>query len=236
MKKSLFLIFFLLIIAGAMVLYAYRGTYGMTDIEFLIHINEQLVQESTFGESPTFAIWLEDPETRKSRTIFVTRRAAMGDWEGKAAVPVALPVWFEVFKEENSTPDLPGGNKQAPQAVTGATPRPGYFSIRARVESNSSWICRIEVNLSGDYNEYYPEYDAIRKVEDEYGTGQPAIVYKAEFKAVAGNTIQPEIDGMSVWENGKGAVIQPMKGITTARNIFDDIMLRMVKPSPKLIQ
>ena len=35
------------------------------------------------------------------QTVFVTKRAALGDWEGKASVPVALPKWFEVYKSEN---------------------------------------------------------------------------------------------------------------------------------------
>jgi len=51
------------LIAGYLIFYAFAGTWNKTDIEFRIHINEQLLRESTFGESPTFAIWLEEPET-----------------------------------------------------------------------------------------------------------------------------------------------------------------------------
>lgn len=236
MSKTLISFISLVIIITGIVLYAYRGTSGKTDIEFRIHINEQLVQESAFGESPTFAIWLEDPVKGNKQTVFVTRRAALGDWEGKAEVPVALPQWFEVYKIENETKNLPNFEKTASAAVTGATPKPGYFITRARVDSGSKWICWIEVNLSGDYNEYYQEYNQVEKIEDEYGTGQPALLYKAKFEAIEGTVIIPEIAGISVADSPDGYLVQPLKGITTAVNIFDEISIVLVKPTPKILE
>lgn len=217
------------------VLYAYRGTWGTTELEFRIHINEQLVQESAFGESPTFAIWLENPETGANKTVFVTRRAAVGDWEGKARVPVALPRWFEVYQSENETHDLPTLDKPAAIAITGATPKPGYFTTSVRVEPESNWICWIEVNLSGDYNEYYQEYNQEENIEDEFGTGQPALLYKAEIQAVLENTITPEISGISIINTEGKNIIQPRKGITTASKIFDELSIVVVKPKPKIL-
>ncbi|MBK8884884.1 MAG: hypothetical protein IPN67_21795 [Bacteroidales bacterium] len=70
-------------IAVCLVIYAYVRTINKTDLEFRIHINEKLVRESTFGESPTFAIWLEDPLAGTVKTIFVTSRAGLGDWKVK---------------------------------------------------------------------------------------------------------------------------------------------------------
>ncbi len=236
MRKYTFGGIIILLFTGAVMLYAYRGTWGKTDIEFRIHINEQLVQESTYGEPPTFAIWLEDPKTGLKRTVFVTRRAAEGDWEGKATVPVALPLWFEVFKKEFETDDLPGYDHRAPMAVTGATPQPGYFKTRARVKSGSRWTCWIEVNLSGDYNEYYQEYDSELKKEDEYATGQPAIVYKTEIVAEQGFSIVPELAGMTVKDSVGGILIKPLQGITSAGKIFNEISLNMVSPNPKIIE
>ncbi len=235
MNKTLFLIFSLVIIIIGVVLYAYRGTWGKADIEFRIHINEQLVRESVFGESPSFAIWLEDTATGIKQTVFVTRRAGAGDWEGKAEVPVALPLWFEVYKTENETKDLPNFEKPASLAVTGATPKPGYFTTRARVNSGSEWICWIEVNLSGDYNDYYPTFNQITMAEDEFGSGQPALIYKAKFKAIEGTVIIPEIVGMCVQGPSDGSLVQPLKGITSATNIFDEISIAIVKPKPKIM-
>jgi len=235
MKKTLVIFLFLIGIASIMVIYAYRGTWGKTDIEFRIHINDQLIQESTYGEPPTFAIWLEDPVSATKKTVFVTRRAASGDWEGKAAVPVALPLWFEVYKEENRTNDLPNYKNPASIAITGATPKPGYFKTRVRVDTGSKWICWIEVNLSGDYNENYQEYDPVEKIEDEFGSGQPALVYKAAIVAEKGITIIPEIVGMCIGDATDGSIIQPIKGITTAKDIFDEISIALVKSNPKII-
>jgi hypothetical protein len=90
------------------------------------------------------------------------------------------------------------------------------------------------MNLSGDYNEHYPEYNEVSKKTDDYGTGQPALVYKAYIEAVEGNIVVPEIVGMSVL-NKKGEIIQPLEGITTAQNVFDEITIAVVKPKPKIM-
>ena len=235
MRKILISLVLFVVVAGAFILFAYRGTWGKTDIEFRIHINEQLILESAYGEPPTFAIWLEDPKSGTRQTVFATRRAAEGDWEGKAEVPVALPLWYDIYKIENATDEIPNYEDPAPVAITGATPKPGYFTTRARVDAGSQWICWIEVNLSGDYNEYFQEYDPVKQIEDEFGSGQPAIVYRGEISGVVGNVTVPEIAGISIQDTPDGEIIQPLVGVTTARNIFDEISIVAVKPNPKII-
>ena len=235
MKKILVIFFALILMSAVVVLYAYRDTWKNTELEFRIHINEQLVQESAFGESPTFAIWLENPETGAKQTVFVTKRAAAGDWEGKSRVPVALPRWFQVYQEENEINDLPTFDKPAAIAITGATPKPGYFTTRVRVEAESNWICWIEVNLSGDYNEHYQEYNHKENIEDEFGSGQPALLYKADIQAVLEHTVTPEITGISIIDNDAGSVIRSPIGITTASKIFDELSIVVVKPKPKIL-
>lgn len=89
------------------------------------------------------------------------------------------------------------------------------------------------MNLSGDYNEHYPEYDEVSKKTDDYGTGQPALVYKASIEAVKGNTVIPEVVGMSVL-NKDGEIIRPVEGITTALDVFDEITITVVKPKPRI--
>jgi hypothetical protein len=233
-RKTIIIAIPLLILVAGLVIYAYRGTRGKTDIVFRIHINQQLVQESAFGESPTFAIWLEEPSTGRCRTVYVTRRAAVGDWEGKAEVPSALPSWFEVYKRENQTKELPGVEKQAPVAVTGATPEPGYFITRARVHASTTWKCWIEVNLSGDYNDHYQEYNEEAMTIDAYGNGQPALIYSALIDAVEGTVITPVIAGMCVPDFPGDSLIRPLKGITTAASVFDEISISLVKPNPSI--
>ncbi|MCG6189710.1 hypothetical protein [Maribellus maritimus] len=219
-----------LFILGSLIFYAYAQTWGKTELEFRIHINEELVLQSVYGESPTFVIWIENPETRETKTIFVTNRAGVDDWEGKVDVPTALPKWDSIRKKEIQTEPTDINI----DAVSGATPKPGYFITRVRVNPESKWICWIEMNLAGDYNENFPNFDKISKKTDEFGTGQPAIVYKTNIEAVSGNIVIPEVIGMSVL-NEQGEVIQPLEGITSALNVFDEITISAIKPKPKIL-
>jgi hypothetical protein len=227
---------FAILIAGSLIFYAFARTWNKTDIEFTIHINEKLVRESTFGESPTFAIWLEDPQTGLTQTVFVTNRAGLGDWEGKTAVPVALPRWFEVDKAEKLSKKLPDSKIPEKIAITGATPKPGYFTTRARVEPGSKWICWIEVNLAGDYNNKYKEYDIEAKTSDDFKTGQPALLYRAEIEASYSSSAKPELNGMCLLDSDGKAIVETPDGITTAANIFDEMGIKVVKPRPRIVE
>lgn len=233
-RIALISILALFFIAGCAILFAFSRTWNKTDIEFRIHINEQLILESTYGEPPTFAIWIEDPKTGLTQTVFVTGRAGLGDWEGKTSVPEALPMWFEVNKIEKNKGLKDNDPEQL--TITGATPKPGYFSSRVRVNPGSNWICWIEVNLAGDYNETYKEYDEDAKTYDEYKTGQPALLYRAEITAEEGSRAVPEIAGMSIIDKEKGVLVKPLSGITNATSIFDEITLEIVRPKPRIIE
>lgn len=236
-RKSILIISIsvLLVIIGALVLLAYSRTWGKTDIQIKLHINEELVQESAFGESPTFAIWLENRNTHKIKTVFVTRRIAEQDWEGKADVPVALPVWSYVAASLKKETDAADKSNQV--IVSGATPKPGYFVERVSVEKNSEWILWMEVNLAGDFNDNYKEFNEELNITDEYATGQPALIYKAKINTAtgAGTEIIPEIIGISVQGETLDSIIKPVTGITTAKDIFDEISLLVVKTKPRII-
>jgi len=235
-KRTITIIFLTsLFIAGCLVLYAFARTWNKTDIDVRIHINEKLVRESTFGESPTFAIWLEDPETGMTQTVFVTSRAGLNDWEGKADVPVALPRWFEVDKIEKQHEKKLRNEIPEQLTITGATPKPGYFNTRVRVAPGSKWICWIEVNLAGDFNDKYLEYDVVNKTSDEFKTGQPALLYRAEIEASVGNKANPVIQGMCMLDSLNEVHVQLPEGITTASDIFDEISLKVTKPKPRII-
>lgn len=228
MKKlitRLSLVFLMVILA--LIVYAYSQTWGKAEIEFRIHINEQLVHESAFGESPTFAIWLEDHNTGKLRTVFATRRAAEGDWEGKAEVPVALPGWDEVAQTERTN---------APDGVSGATPEPGYFILRVPVDPGDELTAWIEVNLAGDFNDFYMEFDEVEMKEDEYRSGQPALLYKAEVEVLLDFEAMHELCCMSILDSEGNALLEPLQGITTATEIFDEISVRVQRPKPRILK
>lgn len=218
-----------IIIAGI----AFLRTMNRTQIQFDIHQNKQLIYLSTFAEPPQFAIWLENPETSEIRTVFVTHRVGEGDWEGKPNVPVALPKWFELFrKNEVPAKAVDGGDYDG---ISGATPKEDYFSVRAEVEPGSTWICWIEMNLAGDYNESFPELDLDTFEEDEFACGQPALLFADTIKAEIGIESMPVIVAQSIWEDGQNRVEPVNEGVTTARDVFDDIQISVIRPKPKLI-
>lgn len=224
-------LFIILIIAVIVI----AGTWGRTLIQIDIHQNKKLIHLSNFAEPPQFAIWLENPAIKELRTVFVTHRVSMGDWEGKASVPVALPLWYKLFRQGKSKEE--GGKKSrgSDMAITGATPKSDYFSLRVEVEPGTDWICWIEMNLAGDFNDAFPEIDLKTLREDEFSNGQPALIFRAEIKAVEGLKFTPELISQSTWSKGVVTVEPVNDGITTAKNVFDDIRISVIRPKPKLI-
>jgi len=220
-----------LIIAGVLVI----RTWGRTVIQVDIHQNKKLIHLSTFAEPPQFAIWLENPETRELKTVFVTHRVAAGDWEGKANVPVALPQWFKQFRGNENPAKEPGSARGSEMSISGATPKDDYFSIRVEVEPGSSWICWIEMNLAGDFNDAFPEFDREEHMEDEFSNGQPALLFRADIKAMEDMQFNPSLAGQSVWDKGVARVEPVSNGITTAKEVFDEIQISIIRPKPKLI-
>jgi hypothetical protein len=220
-----------LIIAGVVIV----RTWGRTVVQVDIHQNKKLIHLSTFAEPPQFAIWLENPETRELKTVFVTHRVAVGDWEGKANVPVALPQWFKQFRGNGNPAKETGSVKGSELAISGATPKEDYFSIRVEVEPGSAWICWIEMNLAGDFNDTFPEFDREEHIEDEFSNGQPALLFRADVRATEDLKFKPVLIGQSIWENGIARVEPISEGITTAKDVFDEIQISVIRPKPKLI-
>lgn len=69
---------------------------------------------------------------------------------------------------------------------------------------------------------------------DEFSNGQPALLYKAEVIAEEGNEYSPELVAQSVWEEGKSLVEPVSPGVTTAKNVFEDIQISVIRPSQRL--
>ncbi len=198
-------------------------------IEFDIHQDMDLIRSSFFGGPPQFAIWLQEPVSGRLQTVFVTHRSGTGDWEGKEECPVALPRWFEVFGEETGSTDLPTFERPAVDAVTGATPKVEEFETSVKVPFGSKWICWIEMNQSGDFNETYRNPEIEDKVVDVHFSGQPPLVYRGEITAIPGEKMTPKLYGESILDEASGVTIQPVsKGITTAKDIFKSIEIRVI--------
>lgn len=227
----------IILLIAAVLAYELLSTLGRTQVQINIHQNKKLIYLSTFAEPPQFAVWLENPETHQCKTVFVTHRVGIGDWEGKANVPVALPRWFELFKIQGKQDDQ-GKNtsgKDSPDALTGATPKEDYFTVLAEVKPGSRWICWVEMNLAGDFNDAYPRQNVTSKEVDEFSNGQPALLYRSEFTANEGGKFEFVLSGESRWDNGKTWIEPVGEGVTTAKEVFDKMDIEIIRPKPKLI-
>ncbi len=174
-----------LIVMAVLFVQAVVKTFGRTQLEFDIEQNQELILFSNYAEPPQFAIWLENAETGQLKTVFVTYRSAQGDWVGKVECPGSLPLWFEVFKREYMVDTLPGRSKAVPIAITGATPKADHFKVCVEVPPGSEWICWIEVNLAGDFNEHFDSLSGNpNAVKDD--SGQASIIYKAKIEGKNG--------------------------------------------------
>ena len=208
---------------------------GRTLLEFDIHQDKDLIILTTFAEPPQFAIWLEDPVSHQLKTIFVTYRSATGDMVGKYECPGCLPRWFEVFKQETGKAGYPTQDYPAPAAVTVPTPQDEHFKLTYEVKPNSKWICWLEMNLAGDFNEKYQEYDPNTKTIDWDFSGQPPLIYRAEITATPGKQFVPELYGKAVLNSPDGQTVQPITdGITTAKDVFISIKINIIQSKPEL--
>jgi len=221
-------------VVGILASRAIHRTQNRVMIEFDIRQNPDTILFSTLGEPPQFAIWLEAHESGHLKTVFVTYRSATGDWVGKMECPVALPRWFEVYRQEMRTKALPKPSAPSPIAITGATPKAEHFKIRAEVTPGSDWICWIEVNLAGDFNARYSQYSENLQTVDVHLSGQPPLVYRGQICAVVGAEIEPELYGQSMV--GCSTICPVDAGVTTAKNIFQSIRIRAIKPKPLLFE
>ena len=221
-----------IVILGGLVTFAFLRTVNKTEMEFRIRINSDLVHLSAYGEPPTFAIWIGNEEG-KLANVYVTRRAYENDWEGKPEVPVALPFWYSL----NESGKFDNNNEfTGTDAVSGATPRNEDFAIRVAVPADSVYTFWIEMNLSGDYNAQYMDDDPEARTADEYGNGQPALVYRGSIRAVPGQTARAEVWGMSLRNDTTGQIIHPLKGITTADKVFSSIRVAIIRPKPYIFK
>ncbi len=202
-------------------------------LEFDIRQDMELISLATFSEPPQFAIWLEDPQTGKLKTIFATYRSATGDMIGKAECPGCLPLWFAVWEKETGKDGFPTMDEPAPAAVTCPTPLQEHFTLRRRVEYGSRFILWMEMNLAGDFNKHYREDDEEAGIIDWDYSGQPCLVYRCEITAVPGNRYVPELFGQVDMEKPFNQMIVPVSDdVTTAKGVFKSIEIRVVHAEP----
>jgi hypothetical protein len=224
MKFIFFNLILLLISAG---LTAIIPTPADVTLIFSIQQDQNIYDQSIYGEPPQFSIWLEDPESGEVKTVFVTRKTGTGDFEGKSHVPVALPAWIAVFQKETGRQDTPSPMHPV-DIVTGATPKEGNFSKKTTVALGSEWLYFIEVNVAGDYNPNFPSYTA-SGIPDPHGNGQPSIIYRGKIKAIHDKESMPELIGRTEQMYLGTNINSDLKGISSARKVFREIKVACLK-------
>jgi hypothetical protein len=189
-----------------------------------IHQERDIYDQSTYGEPPQFAIWLQDPESKIFKTVFVTFKTGTGEFEGKIECPVSLPIWIGVYRSETGSDDFPRPWQPFYDTVTGATPKSEDIEIFVEVEKKKHWYYFIEMNVAGDYNKNFPYISSKKKI-DNHGNGQPSLIYRGEILSEIGNSSQPDLIGRSKQYYFATRINPDLEGIDRAKEVFTKIVV-----------
>jgi len=193
-------------------------------LQFSVWVNREAYLATDFGEPPQMAIWLESPDGKIVKTVFVTHRAGANDWVGKLDCPVALPFWesrwMSVLKEAQKRPLF--------DAVTGATPKGGWFRVTTRVPKGSRWKYFVEVNVSSDFNRFFP-YWSKEGAPDDVGNGQPSLVYRGTIEAEGYSKSTPVLAGFTDQFVPVSRLNRDFEKITTATELIPKIVVEVLE-------
>ncbi|HUU26835.1 MAG TPA: hypothetical protein VM123_03410 [archaeon] len=197
-------------------------------LRFNIIQDQVIYEESDYGEPPQVAIWLEDPVTGKTRTIYVTYRTATGNFKGKVECPVALPIWIGVYRKEFGREGFPTPRSLSPEAITRATSKTGLVTAEVEVPLSSRWRYYIEMNVAGDFNRHFPLETEDHRL-DYHGNAQPSLVYRGEITAEPGNRSTPQPVGRSDQYQFTSEMITDLKGMDSALECFKSIEVECLR-------
>ncbi|MFZ5519518.1 MAG: hypothetical protein ACOY90_23030 [Candidatus Zhuqueibacterota bacterium] len=199
-------------------------------LEFSVVVDRDVYEYTNYGEPPQMAFWLERPETGDIRTVWVSHRTGRRQWKGKVECPVALPFWESRHALEKSNFRERHLLQRLLDAITGATPQGGVFSVKTTAPENSHWDYFIEVNLSGDFNAAFPSQRDNGEPDHE-GNGQPSLIFKGRMEATPGVSHAPELIGRTDQWVAIDSIITDMAGITSARKILRNIQVNCISPT-----
>jgi adenosylhomocysteine nucleosidase len=183
----------------------------------------KLYAQSKYQKPPQIAIWLEQPKQKKIQTVYVTEKTARGAWGKNITRPISLPYWVSRWNRETQTQGDPSPKQPAADAVTCATPKQAQL-ISMGVPPDNKWNYFIEVNVSGDYNETFPEASSEGK-RDKHGNGQPSIIYQGTISATPGQSSTPKLIGRTDQFDHRLGLIRDLKGITTAKDLLRSLKI-----------
>ncbi len=198
-------------------------------LEFKLTYNYDVYKKPSIflpKSQPTFAIWLEEKDSKKVQTIYVTGKAAENKWILAENRPESIPVWYGVRQKEQNE------NSLQIDAMTAATPSGDTAVIQWQVPDRllaKQVNLFIEANSSYDYNDYYSD----QKGASGYSgaNGQPSLIWKAEldFTASGSQDINPEIIGHGNLWGKDHKIYTDLSHVTTARDTFLYVGIRYVE-------
>ena len=188
-----------------------------SEIRFHLVLNRDEYIMTNWAEPPQFAIWLENSESGKIRTVWVSSDTGTDTWDGRVGCPVSLPYWVSRYGRERGDGIGPTNRNPVPDALTGPTPTLEHES-NLRIEEGEQWSYFVEVNVSGDFNEKFPQYFGFE--EDRYGNGQPSIVYRGEIDLGTGVVTEARLIGRTEQEWPVSELNPDLSGITSAKNLL----------------
>jgi len=190
---------------------------------------------------PLMAVWIEDTAGNYIQTLYVAESIAKGVFSygdkstgkwmpGPMRRPAALPVW--AHKRNVKEADglyVPTQENPIPDAYTGATPQ-AHFVLLATTDKElpQYFYVWFEINQTWDWNSYwtnnkYPD-------DTEYKTScQPALIYRVLLSMdETGQPKQMQLIGHSHYSGRDGSVNPDLSTITTAKEITETIVVRIV--------
>ena len=197
-------------------------------LEFTFVQDAAVYEESDYGEPPQVAIWLEEVETGKLQTVYVTYRTASGDFYGKVECQVSLPAWITAWRREFGKEEFPTPRDPLPEAITAATSTDSLVQTRAAVSRGKEYRYWIEMNVAGDFNAAYQlESEDLRL--DYHGNGQPSLIYAGRISAVPGSSSVPVPFGHTDQYIYTDKLIENLDGFDSALACFTRIEVRCVE-------
>jgi hypothetical protein len=119
-------------------------------------------------------------------------------------------------------------NENKVDGISCATP---VYNFRRKISipGRSIWEYFIEVNCSGDYNNFYPSLNSQSGETDHYGNGQPSIVYRGEINTINRTVSIPVLYGKSNQHYKINKINQNLDSVTTAKNLISKMKVEILQ-------